>query len=186
MPTHVVAFSGSLRKDSFNTKLLHAAVDLSPPDMTIEVVSLVDIPLFNGDLLVGDEFPPAVASMRESVRAADALLFVSPEYNYSVPAVLKNGIDWISRGPNPPAVGKCAAIMGASPGLLGTARMQYHLRQICVFLDIYVLNKPEVMVGKAAEKFDAEGRLSDESTRKIVAAQLVALAALSGKLRTVG
>lgn len=183
MPLQVLGISGSLRKDSLNTKLLAAACELAPPELALTTASLADLPIYNADLMVGDTFPGAVANLRDAVGRADALLFVSPEYNYSLPGALKNAIDWISRGPNPPAAGKACAIMGASPGMLGTARMQYHLRQVCVFLDLHVLNKPEVMVGKAADKFDAAGRLVDEVTRKQVAAQLAALAVFAAKFR---
>lgn len=180
---NVLALCGSLRVASYNAALLRAAIELAPPGMTITPYSLAPVPMFNGDLIQDGTFPATVDALREAVANADALLFVSPEYNYSIPAVLKNAIDWISRAPNPPAGGKPAAVMGVSPGMLGTARMQYHLRQVGVFLDLHFLNKPEVMVGKAAEKFDAELRLTDEATRKVVAAQLVALQAWTNRLR---
>ena len=116
----------------------------------------------------------AVADLRARIKAADALLIVTPEYNYSVPGVLKNAIDWASRPPEQPFDGKPIAIMGASPGALGTARAQYHLRQMFVFLNGMVLNRPEVMIGNAAQRFDAEGRLTDEKTREFVRALLLA------------
>ena len=121
-------------------------------------------------------YPPEVQALREAVSAADGVLFVTPEYNYSVPGVLKNAIDWVSRPPDQPFAGKPAAIMSAATGMLGGARAQYHLRQICVFVDMHPLNKPEVIVPRAAEKFDAEQRLTDEHTQKAVSAQLEALA----------
>ena len=118
--------------------------------------------------------PDAVARFRQKLAAADALLIVTPEYNYSVPGVLKNAIDWASRPPNPPLDDKPLAIMGASPGMLGTARCQYHLRQIAVFLNMHVVNRPEVFVSKCAEKIK-DGQLTDEPTRKIVGELLIAL-----------
>jgi chromate reductase len=136
-----------------------------PDGALLQACELDGIPLFNQD---HEASPPAkVVEFKQQIRAADALLFVTPEYNYSVPGVLKNAIDWASRPHGESAwAGKPAAIMGATVGTLGTARAQYHLRQICVTLDIHVLNRPEVMISNAAERFDAQGNLTDESTRK--------------------
>ena len=117
------------------------------------------------------------------IRDADAILFVTPEYNYSVPGVLKNAIDWASRPPEQPFAGKPAAIMGASPGVIGTARAQYHLRQIAVFLDLKVLNKPEVMIGGAADRFDSAGNLTHEPTREFIGKTLAALQDWTLKLK---
>lgn len=172
---NILGLSGSLRKASFNTALLRAARALAPAGMNIIEHSLVDIPIYNDDVRVAG-YPASVQALRQAVAAADGLLFVTPEYNYSVPGMLKNAIDWVSRPPDQPFAGKPAAIMSASGGMLGGARAQYHLRQICVFVDVHPLNKPEVVVSKAQEKFDAELRLSDEATQKQVAAQLEALA----------
>src|SRR5690606_4805712 len=121
-------------------------------------------------------FPPAAEALREKIRLADALLIVTPEYNYSIPGVLKNAIDWASRPPEQPFQGRPIAIMGASGGVLGTARAQYHLRQCFIFLDSHILNRPEVFIGQAQNRFDADGRLTDEGTRKIVGEMLQALA----------
>lgn len=177
----VLGISGSLRKSSFNTAVLRAAVELAPEGMVIETADIRGIPLYDEDVrAVG--LPEPVVKLRERIAAADALLIVTPEYNYSVPGVLKNAIDWASRPPSQPFAGKPLAIMGASGGLVGTARAQYHLRQIAVFLDMHPLNKPEVFVRTAQEKIDGEGRLHDEATRKVIADQLVALAAWTGKL----
>jgi chromate reductase len=121
--------------------------------------------------------------MAEAIRAADGVVIVTPEYNYSVPGVLKNAIDWLSRLPSQPFAGKPLAIQSASPGALGGARAQYHLRQMLVFLDAMVLNKPEVMVSGAASKISPEGELTDEATRKFLAGQLEAFAAF---IRRVG
>src|SRR4029077_6804387 len=122
-------------------------------------------PGFNQDL---DQEPPEkVIEFKQKIREADAILFSSPEYNYSIPGVLKNAIDWASRPYGDSAwEGKPAAIMGASPGAVGTARMQYHLRQVMVFLNMYPLNKPEAMIGNCMEKFDSEGNLTDEKTKE--------------------
>src|SRR5690606_14643975 len=140
---HVLGISGSLRQHSYNTAALRAAMALAPAGMRIEAADIATIPLYNED--VRDQgWPAPVERLREQVRAADALLFVTPEYNYSVPGVLKNAIDWVSRPPEQPFAGKPAAVMGASPGRLGTARAQYHLRQSMVFLDVRLLNRPEV------------------------------------------
>jgi chromate reductase len=171
----VVGLSGSLRQKSFNSALLRAAVSLAPVGMTLETASFADFPVYNAD--VQDKgIPGPVTALARRIRAADAVLIVSPEYNYSIPGGLKNAIDWISRVENQPFSGKLIAIMGASPGRLGTARMQYHLRQSFVFLNGMVLNRPEVMVGNAGSLFDDQGELTDAPTRKIVGDLLTALA----------
>ncbi|MBN8899514.1 MAG: NAD(P)H-dependent oxidoreductase, partial [Rhodospirillales bacterium] len=127
--------------------------------------------------------PPAVETLRSRIAAADALLIVTPEYNGSIPGLLKNAIDWASRPPEQPFAGKPVAIMGASPGVLGTVRAQYHLRQSFVGLDALVMSRPEVMIGQAHTRFDAEGHLTDEKTRGFVASLLVALQAWVTRLR---
>jgi chromate reductase, NAD(P)H dehydrogenase (quinone) len=179
----VLGLCGSLRKKSFNAMALRAVEGLLPPGMVLDRFDdLRSIPPYDDDVRV-EGFPPAVQALRARIAAADAILFVSPEYNYSVPGVLKNAIDWASRGPDQPFDGKPVAIMGASPGMIGTARMQYHLRQICVFLNMVAVPRPEVMIGQAATRFDEEGRLTDEGTRERIRALLVALAELTRKLR---
>ena len=170
----ILGISGSLRKASFNTALLHAAQELAPPDLQLDIADISQIPLYSADVQAHG-IPEAVQKLGEQIRAADGLLFATPEYNYSVSGVLKNTIDWVSRIKNQPFAGKTTAICGASMGALGTARAQYHLRQIGVYLDIRFLNKPEVMVGSAHERFDAEGRLTHEPTRKFVGDLMVAL-----------
>ncbi len=177
----VLGISGSLRAGSYNTAALRAAQELAPDDVTLETFDLAAIPLYNDDVRV-QGIPPEVQEFRDAIAAADALLFVTPEYNYSIPGVLKNAIDWASRPPDQPFDGKPAAIMGASPGTIGTARAQYHLRQMCVFLNMHILNRPEVMIGGAAEAFDSEGRLVDETTRGFVRDLLAALAAWTRRL----
>ncbi len=174
-PINIVGISGSLRQKSFNSALLRAAVSLVPAGMSITTASFAAFPVYNADVqAVG--IPEPVTTLGKQIREADAVLIVSPEYNYSIPGGLKNAIDWISRLENQPFNGKLVAIMGASPGRLGTARMQYHLRQSFVFLNGIVLNRPEVMVGGAGSVFDDTGNLTDEPTRKIVRDLLTALA----------
>ncbi len=171
---NVLGISGSLRAGSYNSMALRAAQKLVPEGMKITLASIADVPMFNDDVRVAG-LPPAVAALKEAVRAADAVLLVTPEYNFSVPGVLKNALDWLSRPPEPPFENKPVAIMGASPGVLGTARMQYHLRQVLVYMNTFTLNKPEVFIGQAATKFNAQGDLTDEATRKIITELLVAL-----------
>lgn len=178
----VLGISGSLRKGSFNTAVLRAAVELAPEGMTIETADIRAIPAYDEDVRTAG-LPDAVKKLREAIAGADALLIVTPEYNYSIPGVLKNAIDWASRPPNQPFAGKPLAIMGASGGLGGTMRAQYHLRQVAVFLDMHPLNKPEVFVRSAQEKVDASGTLTDEATRKVIGEQLVALAAWTRRLK---
>lgn len=172
----VLGISGSLRKGSFNSALLRAAQELAPSGMAISEAAIGEIPLYNEDVRTAG-VPPSVQAFRDAIAAADAILFVTPEYNYSIPGVLKNAIDWASRPPNPPFTGKPVAIMSASVGSLGGSRAQYHLRQVFVFLDMKPLNRPEVFVANAAQKFDAEGRLIDDDTKKTVRKLLDALAA---------
>jgi chromate reductase len=178
----VLAMVGSLRKGSYNKLALRAAIELKPAGMEIESADIGVLPLYNDDIRE-EGYPPAVAAFRAQVQAADAILFVTPEYNYSVPGVLKNAIDWASRPPSPPIDSKPAAIMGASPGRLGTARAQYHLRQIGVYLNLQFINRPEVMIAGAAKAFDATGRLTDEGARKLIADLLANLEAWTKKLQ---
>src|SRR4051812_38342321 len=155
-PINILGIAGSLRRQSYNRSALRAAKQLTPPGATLDIFELDGIPGFNED---DEPNPPArVAELKQRIRAADALLFVTPEYNYSVPGVLKNAIDWASRPYGDSAwFGKPAAIMGASVGNLGTARAQYHLRQIFVTLNILTINQPEVMIANASDRFDTQG-----------------------------
>jgi chromate reductase, NAD(P)H dehydrogenase (quinone) len=163
----VLGMAGSLRKMSYNRALLRAAAELAPADVEIEAFDLAGFPLYNNDLEA--VLPDIVKAFKSKVKAADALLFATPEYNYSVPGVLKNAIDWASRPPSDNSFdGKPAAIMGASTGTFGTSRAQYHLRQTFVGLNMRPINRPEVMVNFAKEKFDAEGRLIDPKARELV------------------
>jgi chromate reductase len=172
----VLGISGSLRRASFNTATLRAAQELAPPGLTIDIFDIAPIPPYNEDVRE-QGYPPSVEDFRARIKAADGLLVVTPEYNYSVPGVLKNAIDWASRPPEQPFDGKPIGIIGASPGMLGSARAQYHLRQSFVFMNGYVMNRPEVMIAAAHNKFDAAGKLTDQPTRDFMAAYLVALQA---------
>ena len=178
----ILGIPGSLRKGSHNHAALKAAVALVPEGAKIDIYNIDGFPGFNQDQ---DGDPPAkVIEFKQKIREADAILFSSPEYNYSVPGVLKNAIDWASRPYGDSAWnGKPAAIMGASIGAIATARMQYHLRQSMVFLNMFPLNHPEVMIGHAAEKFDAEGNLTDEGTREFIRKMLQALVDWTIKLK---
>ena len=167
----IIGISGSLRQASFNSGLLRAAQELAPDGMDIEIADISGIPLYNAD---GEAtgLPASVQQLGEQVRLADGVLIATPEYNYSIPGGLKNAIDWVSRADNQPFDGKPVAIMGASMGNLGTARAQYHLRQIFVFLNGMVMNRPEVFVGAAHDKHDNDGNLIDQGTRDFLAGYL--------------
>lgn len=172
----ILGLCGSLRQGSFNRMALHAAQELMPAPMRMEIAEIKDFPPFDGDEFAKG-FPPVVEAMREKVRAADGLLVACPEYNFSVSGVLKNAIDWISRGADQPFNHKPMAIFSATMGPVGGARAQYDLRKIMIFLNAYILNKPEVFIGLAQTKFDASGKLTDEPTRKILGEQMVAFKA---------
>ena len=160
----ILGISGSLRKNSFNRSLLEAAFELKPDNMDIEIFDISDIPLYNEDTRVLGE-PDPVKLFKQKIAEADALLIATPEYNYSIPGVLKNAIDWASRPPSDsPLNGKPLAIMGAG-GRMGTVRAQNHLRQIAVETNMLTMNKPEVLVARAREKFDKDGKLTDERTK---------------------
>jgi chromate reductase len=177
----ILGIPGSLRKASFNRAALRAAQELVPPDTAVEIFDLDGIPPFNED----DErtLPARVAELKTRIREADAILIATPEYNYSVPGVLKNAIDWASRPYGDSAWdGKPVAIMGASVGATGTARAQYHLRQTFVFLNMHPLNRPEVMISNAAQRFDADARLVDPKSRKLVEQLLEELVVWSRRL----
>lgn len=177
----ILGIAGSLRKESFNRGALRAAQELAPEGVEIEIFDLDGIPGFNQDQ---EREPPAiVAEFKKKIREADAILFSTPEYNYSIPGVLKNAIDWASRPYGDSAWdGKPAAIMGASGGNIATARAQYDLRKSMVFLNMFPINKPEVMIGGSGDKFDAEGNLTDETTRDFIRQQVEALAEWTRRL----
>ena len=181
--THVLGICGSLRRGSYNRMALEAARWLAPAGMTIEPFeALRDIPPYDGDLESAG-FPPVVQDLRARIKAADALLLVTPEYNYSVPGVLKNAIDWASRPPEQPFEGKPAAIMSAGPGMFGGVRCQYHLRQCFVYLDAKILNRPEVFINNAPKKFAEDGTLNDEGTAKAIGGLLEALKVWTVRLK---
>ena len=179
----ILGIAGSLRKGSYNRGLLKAAQGLLPAGAALEIAELHGIPVFSED---DEKNPPeAVTSFKKKIRAADAILFATPEYNYSIPGGLKNAIDWASRPYGDSAwIGKPAAIMGASIGRFGSARAQYHLRQSCVYLDLDVVNQPEVMLGNASEYFDEQGNLTHETSRKLIRELIEALIARTRMIRT--
>jgi chromate reductase len=181
MTFKVLGICGSLRRDSYNAKALRAAAKLAPPNMTVDIADIADIPIFNDDIRVAGE-PSAVVRLKDQVRAADALLLVTPEYNFSIPGVLKNALDWLSRPPAPPFDQKPVAIMGASLGPLGTSRAQYHLRQVLVYMNTFTVNKPEVFIGQAASKFNHDGELTDEATGAFIVQLLVSLWELADRV----
>lgn len=177
----IVGISGSLRRGSLNTAALRAARQLSPSGMQIEIVSIASIPLYDGDL-DRDGGPPAVKELKEQIAAADGLLLATPEYNYSIPGVLKNALDWASR----PAyrsvlAGKPAAIIGASPSSVGTARAQRELRQVLFGTLSEVYPFPEVLIGEASKKFDDDGVLTDQRTREVLSKMLAGYDAWLGR-----
>ena len=167
-PIKLVAFCGSLRAASFNRMALKAFTERLPQGTTLSTIEIGDWPLYNADVQAKG-FPPAVTAAQQAILAADGVVFASPEYNYSVSGVLKNAIDWLSRPTPQPFAGKPMAVFGTSGGPLGTARSQYHLRQIMIFLDGRFVNKPEVMIGAAPSKFSPEGKFTDEAGGKLLA-----------------
>lgn len=181
-PVKIFGFVGSLRKGSYNKALMRAALELLPKDAILEVFDLEGIPPFNQDL--ESQPPQVVKEFKTKIRKADALLIATPEYNYSIPGILKNAIDWASRPHGDNAFeGKPVAIMSASTGRLGGARAQYHLRQSFVFLNMYPLNRPEVMMPYANEHVDANGNLTDETTRQLIRQLLEALVQWTKRLK---
>ena len=172
---HVLAFAGSLRTGSLNRALLRAAVELAPEGLTLETLDLRPIPLYDGDVEAAG-LPEPVQRLRARIAAADGLLIATPEYNSSIPGVLKNAIDWASRPPDQPCAGKPLATLGATPGGFGTVRAQAHLRQVCAALGMLALPTPELRVSAAQERIDAGGRLTDDATRQALRGLLDALA----------
>jgi chromate reductase, NAD(P)H dehydrogenase (quinone) len=170
----ILGIAGSLRKQSYNRSLLRIAKEVAPANCELEIFDLAGIPLFNQD--EEGNLPPTVALLKKSVRDADAILIATPEYNYSIPGVLKNALDWGSRPYGDNAWdNKPVALMGASPAMQGTSRSQYHLRQVFVYLNMHPLNKPELMIGSAQERFDDKGNLTDAKSRQKIAELLAAL-----------
>ena len=179
----VLAFACSLRQGSLNRSLVRAARELAPSNKTISIFDLAGIPLYNGDVEAAG-VPPAVAAFKQAIQDADGLLIATPEYNHGVPGVMKNAIDWASRPPRQaPLDRKPVGIVGASPGLTGTARGQSQLRQAFEFTNSYCMPQPEVLVYHAHEKFDADGELTDEQTREVLIKYLVALGEWIGRFK---
>lgn len=169
---NILAICGSLRKKSTNMGLLRYAQANAPEGSKITIADLSAVPFYNADI---SEKPAAVVTLLEQIGAADALIFGCPEYNYSIAPALKNALDWASREPdNALLSGKAVALMGAGGGM-GTSRSQYHLRQVCVYINVHPLNKPEVFVNAFAGTFDADGNLTDEKIQGNIKAQLAAL-----------
>ncbi|MDJ0035424.1 NADPH-dependent FMN reductase (plasmid) [Pantoea allii] len=175
-PLKIVTLLGSLRKGSYNAMIAQALPQLAPQGVLIEALpSIRDIPLYDADIQQEEGFPAPVEKIAEQIRLADGVIIVTPEYNYSVPGGLKNAIDWLSRVPNQPLAGKPVAIQTSSMGAIGGARCQYHLRQILVFLDAMVLNKPEFMGGVIQNKVDEQaGKVIEQGTLEHLARQLAA------------
>ncbi len=172
---HFVAISGSLRKESYNTKVLKVAQKLAPKHITIEQLSIADIPMYNVDLF--EKFRPEhVDKLSKAIKTADALIIVTPEYNYSIPGVLKNAIDFLSKHPDKPFNKKAVGIISASPSLLGGVRAQYHLRQILVAVNAMAMNIPEVVITVVDTKFDKDGNMTDEKTTDFIKKFINALA----------
>lgn len=181
MTIKVLAISGSLRAKSTNRGMLRYAQANAPQGMKIHLADLLDVPFYNADLA---EKPPAVVTLLQEFAEADALLFGCPEYNYSLAPALKNALDWASREPDNHLLrGKAAAIMGSAAGM-GSSRAQYHLRQVCVYLDLHPLNKPEVFANAFSGAFDHDGNLKDSKIQDNIKQQLNALAQWHTKLST--
>jgi chromate reductase len=183
MSLRICGLAGSLRRASFNRFLLRAAAELAPPGLEIGIFDLAGVPLYNGDVEAEGD-PDAVAALKAAIRAADGLLFVTPEYNHGVPAVMKNAVDWASRPPaDAPLARKPVGIIGASPGITGSARGQSQLRQAFEFTNSWCMPQPELLVFRAHEKFDGEGRLIDEGTRTHLVRYLQAFQSWVGMLQ---
>ena len=175
---NVITVCGSLRKGSFNAMVQRALPPLAPEGMVLDAApSFAAFPLYNADVQGATGFPGPVTALADAIRNADGVIIVTPEYNFSIPGGLKNAIDWVSRLPSQPFAGKPVALQSASPGPVGGARVQYDLRRAMVFLDAFVLNKPEIFVGGCASKIDEKtGELKDEATRNFIKQQLAAFA----------
>jgi len=173
----LVGLSGSLRKGSYNTMLLKAAAQLLPVDVSMEILPIADIPLYNADfdLPAAKQRPEPVEHFRKMLTDADGILIASPEYNYSIPGGLKNAIDWASRGEDSPLLRKPVAVIGATPNLWGTIRMQMAFHNVFLFLDMKPVYKPEVLIAQAEKKFDKDGNLIDETAKRLIRQKLEAL-----------
>ena len=177
----IIAISGSLRKGSYNTAALRAAQELAPAGVTIEIAEIGDLPLYNDDIRE-EGYPASVQRLRKQIAEADAVMFATPEYNYAVSAPLKNAFDWVSRPPEQPLMNKAVAIVSASSGPLGGVRAQYNLRHMFVSTNSFCVNVPQVVIGSAGQKFDADGKFTDQMGRDLLKQLIEALVALSKRL----
>ncbi len=183
MTISILGINGSFRRQSFNRMALEAARELMPQGMTLEIASYDDVPLYNQDVQEESGFPEPVLRLARSIAAADGVLIASPDYNHSIAGVLKNAIDWVSRVEPQPFIGKPVAMISATIGPVGGARNQYELRKVVASVEGLCLVKPEVFIGRADTRFDQDGRLTDEATRRILAAQMRAFGAWIERLR---
>jgi chromate reductase len=182
----VLGISGSLRKASLNTAVLRACSEIAPSDMKVGIFEgLGDLPLYNQEIFDAGA-PASVLKLRDAIAAADGVLFALPEYNFSLTAPLKNGIDWVSKLPNQPFMDKPIAIVSASAGPLGGARVQYDTRRILTQLWGHVMPRPEVFIGAVQTKFDAQGRLTDEATKKFLGELLTGFRTWIGRMSRKG
>ena len=181
----VLTICGSLRKGSYNAMVQRALPGLAPAGMVLKPApSFADFPIYNADIQNSTGFPREVNDLADAIRAADGVIIITPEYNFSIPGGLKNALDWVSRVPNQPFGGKPIALQSVSPGPLGGGRVQYDLRRSMVFLDAFTLNKPEIFIGNCVSKFDEKtGELKDETTRNFISQQLAAFATFIGKMK---
>ena len=179
--TKILGICGSLRRTSLNMAALRAAAANAPDGVELQIADITSVPLYDNDVYERG-FPPAVDTLRDQIHDADALLFATPEYNYSFSGVLKNAIDWVSRPPDHPFAGKAVGMLGCSAGTSGTMRAQYHLRQVMVFLDMRPVNKPELFLPAAGNLFDDNGDLTDDVTRERLNQLLGSLATWSKKI----
>jgi chromate reductase len=173
-PLQILAISGSLRSGSYNTALLRAVKAQAPEALQIEITTPAGLPLYNGDDEAANGIPQAVEELVERIRAAQGLIIATPEYNFSIPGGLKNLTDWVSRVKQQPFKHKPVGVMGASSGMVGTARSQYQLRQNLLGVEAIAMPKPEVFVANSKSKFDASGALTDQTTRDAIAKWLTA------------
>ena len=181
---NILTICGSLRKGSFNKSVVNALPALAPSSLKLnEAPSFGSFPIYNADDQNSSGFPDAVEKLADAIRKADGVIIVSPEYNYSVPGGLKNALDWVSRLKEQPFINKPVALMSASGGPVGGARMQYHMRQIMVFLNARVFNTPEIFIGNASTKFSDKGELTDETTKEFIKKQLAAFEKFVEKMK---
>ncbi len=177
----ILGIPGTVSAKAYNRYLMQAAQELAPDSVELEIFDLAQVPIYNADLL---DLPPGVLALKNAIERSDALLFSTPEYNHSMPGVLKNAIDWASwPAVDSPLYYKTAAIMGATVGLWGTVRAQDHLRQVLSAARVHVVLRPEVFVSRAQEKFSPDGKLIDETTRSFVRALLGSLVEWTLRLR---